>query len=111
MGLFAYCQNPYNRRKYTNRRLLVFAQAQVDAFTLDNPGGAFSALIVTTAAAILGLDNLMEDNVSKLGTRKAQVQAQDAFREGLPAKIAKIYGAVIAQYGDGSPEVTDCFPN
>ena len=36
--------------------------------------------------------------------------AKDAFRDALPAKVAKVVAAVVAQYGDDAPEVVECCP-
>ena len=110
MSLFRFCQNPFTKNNPTLQRLMNFGGAQLDRFTADNPGGIWTARITGTAGAMTALDTGMADNAIKAAILKAQVQAKGAFRDGLPPRVGRIYNAVALQYGDPSPELTECFP-
>ena len=111
MSLFSYSRNPFKRKSLTLQRLMNFAAAQIDRFTADNPGAIWTPRITATGTALNALDTGMADNETKLAIQKANVQAKEAYREALPAKVQKIYAAVVAQYGDPAPELTECFPH
>lgn len=111
MNLYPYTKNPFKRRSLGLQRLMNYGAVQLDRFTADNVGGMWTARITATGVALSGLDTGMFDNETKLAIQKAKVQAKDAFREAVPARVQKIYSAVVAQYGDPSPDLTECFPH
>ena len=111
MKLFDYTKNPFKRKSIKFQRLMNYASTQLDAFTVDNVGGIWTARIAATTTALTALDDGMADNETKLAIQKAQVQAKQAWRAELPGKVGRIYNAVAAEFGDPSPEVTECFPH
>ena len=76
----------------------------------NNPGALFNGRINATSVALTAVENCTTDDLTKLGLRKARVQAKDTFRTALPEQIAKIHAAVVAKYGVNAPQVTECFP-
>ncbi|HEY6168092.1 MAG TPA: hypothetical protein VI454_08640, partial [Verrucomicrobiae bacterium] len=46
----------------------------------------------------------------KAAIQESKTQIKADFRKVLPEHIRKIHGAVVAAFGDPSPELTECFP-
>jgi len=91
--------------------LVAYATDSHQRTIANNPGAAFNAIITATTTALATLGNCTTDDITRLALRKAAKQAKDTFRDALPGNIAKIHGRVVGQYGDPSPQVTQCFPN
>lgn len=105
-----YFENPFDDRNISMAELLAFSTDHLERLTANNGGGELSARITATSQALGVVEDCVTDDQGKLGLRKARKQAKDNFRGTLPAAVAKIVAAVVAQYGDGSPEVTECVP-
>lgn len=67
--------------------------------------------IDATTVALAALDSTLTSEHTKLAIQKGATLAKDTFREALPAKIARIQGAVVAAFGLGSPVFMECFPH
>lgn len=101
---------PFSDPAISLNEILAFATDSHQRMIANNTGGAFTANIAATATAIATLGTTSADDITKLGLRKAAKQAKDTFRATLPAAIHKIHAKVLAQYGDPSPQLTQCFP-
>lgn len=108
--LSTFLENPFDNRNISIAELLAFATDNEQRMIANNQGGELSARIAATTPAINQVADCVTDDQTKLGLRKARKQAKDDFRGTLPAAVAKIVAAVVAKYGDGSPEVTECVP-
>ncbi len=92
-------------------KLIAFTTDHLQRMISNNPGGALSARIMDTEGALDVMRNFISEDLTKLGLRKARKMTKKAFRKALPNSVAKIMGAVVAQYGPDSPEVIECFPH
>lgn len=101
---------PFTDPAISLNEILAFATDSHQRMIANNPGGAFTTNIAATATVIATLGTCSADDLTKLGLRKAAKQAKDTFRGTLPAAIQKIHGRVLVQYGDPSPQLTQCFP-
>ncbi|MBL9116041.1 MAG: hypothetical protein JNJ83_13625 [Verrucomicrobiaceae bacterium] len=105
-----YLENPFDAPSISMAELLAFSTDHLQRMTANNSGGELSARITATSQALVVVEDCVTDDQGKLGLRKARKQAKDNLRTTLPAAVAKLVAAVVAQYGDGSPEVTECVP-
>jgi len=108
--LHFYLTNPFNDVHISMDELLAFAMDHLARLIANNPAAVFAARIAATTAALNGVSGAFTDDKTKLALRKSKKGAKDAFRKALPAAIGKIYGAVQAQFGEVSPQMTECFP-
>lgn len=109
-NLSRFLDNPFDDKDISVAELVAFTTDHLERMTANNSGGELSARITATSQALSQVEDCLTDDQGKLGLRKARKQAKDNFRQTLPAAVAKIVAAVIAQYGDASPEVTECVP-
>lgn len=110
MRLFNYFQNSISSAAYSFNDLLNYTTNQYNRMVANNPGAMLNTRINATSVALNALDTGMADNATKLAIQKSNVQAKETYRETLAPKIARIHGAVVAAYGDPSPQLTECFP-
>ena len=105
-----YLGNPFDDRGISIDELLAFSTDHLQRMIANNTGGELTDRITATDSALTLVADCFTDDQTKLGLRKARKQAKDTFRADLPGAVAKICAAVVAQYGDGSPEVVECCP-
>lgn len=90
--------------------LLLYAARHLAAMVASNPGAALNTRITATTTALSAVETGVTDVETKKAIQKGKREAKDAFREALPENIRRIHAAVVAAFGDPSPELTDCFP-
>jgi hypothetical protein len=108
--LHRYLTNPFDDAHLSLDDLISFSTDHLSRFTANNPGAIFDDRIATTTTALNGVAGSYTDDKTALALRKSKKQLKKNFREALPASIAKIHGAVTAQYGENSAEETEIFP-
>ncbi len=108
--LTTYLTNPFDAKGVSIAELAAFSTDHLERMSANNPGGDLTARIAATTTALATFDAAFTDDQTKLGLRKARKQAKNDFRESLSGEVAKIVAAFTAQYGDGSPEVTEAVP-
>lgn len=110
MDLRKYFLNRFLDEKISFTELLKYAARHLARLVATNPGGFLDARIAATSAALAPVEACVTDVAVKDGLSKAKTQIKADFRAALPEKIRKIHAAVVAAYGDPSPELTECFP-
>jgi hypothetical protein len=108
--LHTYFTNPFNDPKISLDELVAFGTDHLARLIANNPAAVFAARITATTTALNGVGGAFTDDKTKLALRKSKKQAKDAFRAALPLAVGKIYGAVQAQFGNPSTQLTECFP-
>ncbi|MBL9132136.1 MAG: hypothetical protein JNG86_13115 [Verrucomicrobiaceae bacterium] len=101
---------PFDDPNIALHRLIAFATDNQQRMIANNSGGEFSGRITALTGALTIINNCFTDDQTQLGIRKARKQAKDELRAAIPASVAKLMGAVTAEYGPDSPEVTECCP-
>jgi hypothetical protein len=109
--LSRFLDNPFDDDGISVAELVAFTTDHLERMTANNSGGELSTRITATSQSLDVVADCVTDDQGRLGIRKARKMAKDNFRQTLPAAVTKIVAAVIAQYGDDSPEVTECVPN
>ena len=109
--LHTYLSNPFDDQHISMDELVAFATDHLARTIANNPAGLFDLRIAATTTALNGVGGAFTDDKTKLALRKSKKQTKDAFRQALPAAIGKIYGAVLAKFGDGGAQMTECFPS
>lgn len=109
--LSRFLDNPFDDDGISVVELVAFTTDHLERMTANNSGGELSTRITATSQSLDVVADCVTDDQGRLGIRKARKMAKDNFRQTLPAAVTKIVAAVIAQYGDDSPEVTECVPN
>jgi len=110
-NLSRFLENPFDAPGISMNELLSFSTDHVQRMIANNASGELSARITATTSALGLVEDCVSDDETKLGVRKSRKMAKDAFRKSLMGSVAKIVAAVVVQYGDGSPEVTECVPH
>ncbi len=110
MDLHKYITNPFNDPNISMDELVAFSTDHLAKLIANNPAAVFAARIAATNTALTAVGNAFTDDKTKLALRKSKNQAKDNFRNALPPAIGKIYGAVAAQFGEDSAQMTECFP-
>ena len=108
--LHRFLENPFDDPGISIAELLAFSTDHSQRMIANNATGDFTARITATTSALDLCGTQFGDDETKLGLRKARKQAKDTYRKTLPATMAKLCAAVVAQYGDKSPEMTECCP-
>lgn len=108
--LHRFLENPFDDPGISLAELLSFSSDHRQRMIANNPGGELTARIAATTSALDLVAGSATDDETKLALRKARIVAKNAFRDALPGQLAKISGAVVAQYGEEAPEVVECFP-
>jgi hypothetical protein len=103
--------NPFDDRQISFTEILNYAAVQYQRLVANNPGGVLTPRINATSVALTALEAGVSDDFTKLAVQKAKTDAKKAFRESLPAVIAKIHGAVVGAFGPNAPQVMECFPH
>lgn len=101
---------PFDDPAISLAELFSFSSDHLQRMIANDSGAALAARITATTSALALVQELWSDDQTQLGLRKARKMAKDAFRDALPAKVAKVVAAVVAHYGDDAPEVTECCP-
>jgi hypothetical protein len=109
--LHSYFTNPFDDPHISMDELVAFATDHLARLRANNPGTVFAARLTATTTALNGVAGAFTDDKTKLALRKSKKLAKSAFRQALPPAIGKIYGAVMAKFGDGGAEMTECFPS
>ena len=91
-------------------RLIAFTTDHLQRMIANNENGELSTRITATTSALALVTDCVTDDQTRLGIRKARKQSKDDFRTSIPAGVAKIVAAVIAEFGPASPEVIECVP-
>ena len=102
--------NPFKDRDISFSELLKYSARHLSRMVANNPGALLNTRITATTTALAGVESGVTDTATKDALRKGKTQVKESFREALPENIRKIHGAVVAAFGDPSPELTDCFP-
>ncbi len=90
--------------------LLSYASHHLQRMVANNPGAALNARITATTTALSAVESGVTDVGTKAAIQKSKTEIKNTYREVLPENIRKIHAAVVAVYGDPSPELTECFP-
>lgn len=110
MTLTRFLDVPFDDPRISLAELLGFSTDHLARMIANNTTGELTPRITATTSALGLVDDSATDDETKLGLRKARKRAKGDFREALPAKVAKIIGGVVAQYGAGSLVETECCP-
>lgn len=111
IALTRFAGSPFDDPNISLANLEAFATDHLERLSANNPGGVFTERITETTTALSAFDDAHTSDVIALGRRKAQKLAKNHFRHTLAFEVGKIMGAVIARYGDGTPEVVECVPH
>ncbi len=103
--------NPFLEAAVSHAELLACTTETRERLVANNPGGAFDDLIAGITGAVAELRAASVSNMVKLGNRKGAKLTKRKFRREMPGKLARIAGAVMAQYGSRSGEMRQVFPN
>ena len=103
--------NPFDDGNISMDELLSFSTDHIQRLAANNPGGNYTARITATTAAVGVVNDTFTDDQTKLGVRMARKQAKNAFRQSVPKNVGRLAVAVEAQFGERSPEFTECFPH
>jgi len=103
-------ENPFDDPTIGYGRLLGFSTDHLQAMIARNESHELDGRIAALTSALTLVEQYATDDETKLGLRMARKQAKDAFRAALPARIAKLAGAVTGKFGADSEEMTECFP-
>ncbi len=109
-NLHVFFEISFQAEDVTFSRLLKFGARSLSRLSASNPANVFDARIAATTTALAAAESGVSDVGIKEAIKKAKTQAKDDFREALPAQIRKIHAAVVAAFGDPSPDLTECFP-
>lgn len=90
--------------------LLKYAARHLQRMVANNPGALLNARITATQTALSAVESGVTDVSTKAAIQKGKTEIKKTFREALPENIRKIHAAVVAAFGDPSPELTECFP-
>ncbi len=110
IDLHRFLENPFDDRGVSLNNLLSFTSDHLARMIANNAGGELTARITATTSSLTLVQNSATDDLTKKGIRKAKKQVKNAFRESLRQEIAKVNGAVVAEYGPNSPVVAECLP-
>lgn len=108
--LSRFLEVPFDDRGISIGEILSFSTDHLQRMIANNPAAALDGRIAATTTALGELSENVTDDETKLAIRMARKQSKDAFRAALPARVAKIAGAVTAEFGPDSAELTECFP-
>lgn len=108
--LSRFLEVPFDDEGIGLAKLLAFSSDHLARMIANNPGGVLATRISATTSALTAVQDSATDDQTKKAIRKARKEVKDAFRKALLKEIAKVHGAVVAQYGPDAPEVTECFP-
>ena len=109
-NLSRFLENPFDSAAVGIAKVIAFSTDNLQRMISNNSSGELSARITATTSALELVTDCVTDDQTRLGIRKARKMAKDSYRESLPEGVAKIVAAVTAEYGPGSPEVTECCP-
>lgn len=109
--LHPYLINPFDDPHISTDELVAFSTDHLARLIANNPAALFAPRIAATTTALSGVAGAFTDDKTKLALRKSKKQVKNAFRTALPVAVGKIYGAVLAQFGAGAAELTECFPS
>jgi hypothetical protein len=105
-----YLKNPFANPHIGMSKLLAFATDHVPRLEAAGPGGVWPARIAATQAALAAVNDGIVSDRTQLGQRKSWKQTKKAFRRALPQRLAAIHVALMARYGERSPELATFFP-
>ena len=109
--LTRYFEVEFLNPKYSYQDLFTYGSEQIVRLAGGDMPALIAPRITATQDAMSSLNELMADNTVKIGLQKGQTAAKNAFRASLPAALGRIYGAVLAGFGDPSAVMTECFPS
>ena len=110
-NLSRFLENPFDDDGIGIAKLIAFSTDCLQRMIANNPSGELSVRITAITSSLGQVTDCVTDDQTKLGVRKARKMAKDAFRKSIPDNVAKIIATVTAEYGQGSPEVTECVPS
>lgn len=108
--LTRFLENPFDDPDISLARLFSFSSDHLARMIANPVGTELATRITATTSGLTLVENSATDDQTKKAIRKARKQVKDAFRKAVTAGVAKVHGAVVAQYGTNSPEVAECFP-
>jgi hypothetical protein len=109
--LTRYFEVEFLNPRYSFQDLFTYGSEQIVRLAGGDMPALIAPRITATQDAMSSLDDLMADNTIKIGLQKGKTAAKDAFRASLPAALGRIYGAVLAGFGDPSAVMVECFPS
>lgn len=108
--LTTFLENHFDDPNVKFTRLLSFTTDHLQKMIAQNPANELDGRITATTNALTLVGQNATDDETKLGLRKARKKAKDDFRAALPARVAKLAGAVTGKFGADSEQMTECFP-
>lgn len=111
IDLHRFGHNPILDRQISIEGLIAYTDEHL-ARMIANPltGTGFSAEIAATGTLLTALGGSITREQMKTGLQKARTAAKANFRATLPNQISRLYGGVIAIFGQNAPEVQQFFP-
>jgi len=111
IDLFRFFKNPFLAIMISIDELVAYANEHLQRMVANNPGALLNTRINATTVSLTALDGTLTNEHTKLAIQKGATLAKNAFREVLPANIARIHGAAVAAFGTNSPQLMECFPH
>lgn len=108
--LSTYLQNPFDDRNISMGELIAFSTDNLERMIANNPSNELDARITATTSSLALVEDCVTDDQTRLGLRKARKAAKDAFREGIPAAVARVESGFIGAYGADSPILLEALP-
>lgn len=110
IALHRFLENPFDDRQISLAELLSFTSDHLARMIANNQSGELTPRITATTNALALVQDSATDDQTKKAIRKARKKVKDSFRRAVLGEVAKVHGAVVAKYGQKSPEVAECFP-
>src|SRR4051812_41400896 len=110
IDLSRFLENPFDDPDISLARLFSFSSDHLARMIANPVGTELVTRITATTSSLTLVESSATDDQTKKAIRKARKQVKDTFRKAVTAGVAKVNGAVVAQYGPNAPELAECFP-
>lgn len=102
---------PFDDKKISLARQIAFSTDHLERMSANNPGAELNDRITATTSSLALVVDCFGDNETKLALRASAKLVKDNYRDTIPGEVARIMGAVVAAYGDNSPQGLECCPH
>lgn len=109
--LTSFFKNPFDSKEISLAELCAFTTDTLENLQADNPAGVHDARIAGTTAAYSVVETCFNEDIAKLGTRKARKTAKNLYRENLREGTERVEIALKAAFGPKAAEVQQAFPS
>lgn len=103
--------NPFDDDSFGIDKLAAYTTDHLGRMIANNPGAQLNTRINATTVAFTALEGCANDDLTKLGLRKARVMVKDQFRASLPEQVGYIAAAIEAHFKAAAEgHLLECFP-